>query len=273
MIAAEGFEMAIVRDRLEALLVGERLGRPLEIHASIASTNDRARELGRRGAADGCMVIAERQEAGRGRRGRRWESAPGGLYVSWLLRPPRRDQRYAAGLQLAAGVAVAETVGGLTGVLPTLLWPNDCLSGHAKLAGVLVEAESGAAGLDFLVCGIGVNVNQDAGDFPAELRGVAASLRTLSGKEFGLEEVAAELVRTLGPLEEAVRESGPEAVTARWQELSPTAQDHDVELETVEGPVRGRSAGLGPLGGLRVECATATREITLGELIRVRRPR
>lgn len=248
-----------------------RLGRPLELHDTIDSTNERARRLGRQRKPHGTLVCAEHQAAGRGRRGRVWESRPGGLYASLLLRPPEPIGDYGSALQLAAGLAVVEAVEPYLERPVELLWPNDCLIGHAKVAGVLVEGESGAEGIDFLVCGIGVNVNQSDDDFPSSLKGAATSLRLQAGRTIDRAVLLGTLMEAFSRWEETARREGPAAVASRWERHSPTAHDHDVEVETVDGVVRGRSAGLGPHGGLRVDRGGRIREIVLGELIRVRR--
>lgn len=259
-------------EALERLLEGSRLGHRIVALETVESTNQVARRLARAGAPDGTLVLAERQTAGRGRRGRVWASPAGlGLYASFVLRPEAPGPAYGAALQLAAGVAVAEAVAVWLPRPPELLWPNDCLADGAKLAGVLVEAESDGNGLDFLVCGIGVNVNQRATDFPAELVGVATSLRRLSGAPRSRTELLARLVRAMDAWDGAVRRGGPGAVAARWLELSPSSRGGHVELETEGGRVAGISAGLSPAGGLLVDVGGAVREIVTGELIRVRR--
>lgn len=273
-MAAEHAQDALALDprRLHEMLDDLRFGRRVEIHDSIGSTNDRAKSLGRGGAADGTVVAANHQTAGRGRRGRVWHSPAGaGLYVSVVLRSPAITAGYAAAVQLAAGVALAETLRPLVPRCPELLWPNDCLCDGAKIAGVLVEAESGAEGLDFLVCGIGVNVNQIESDFPSALMGAATSVRMLGGRVADRTELLGRLLQALDVWEDVARHRGTCGVIPRWEELAPSARGHEVELESVDGFVKGVSAGLGERGGLRVVSDGAEREVLLGELVRVRR--
>jgi BirA family biotin operon repressor/biotin-[acetyl-CoA-carboxylase] ligase len=133
--------------------------RLLELGA-VTSTNDVARALADRGEPAGLFVVADRQTAGRGREGRAWQSPPGNLYTSLVLRPPR-PLAEAANLSLVVGLALAETVGRLSGgrVEPRLKWPNDVQVDGAKLAGILLEgASDGRGGCLWLVVGIGVNV-------------------------------------------------------------------------------------------------------------------
>jgi BirA family biotin operon repressor/biotin-[acetyl-CoA-carboxylase] ligase len=135
-----------------------------------ASTNDDARRLAGEGAAEGTLVWALRQSAGRGRRGRRWESPAGNLYMSLLLRPDMPLAR-ASQVGFLAALAIAETVSAL---LPdravACKWPNDVLLAGRKVAGLLLESEARADGTaDWLVLGLGVNVasHPEGMEFPA----------------------------------------------------------------------------------------------------------
>lgn len=258
--------------RLRGLLKECRFGARLRTRRSVTSTNDVARQLGRNGEADATVIIAEEQTAGRGRRGRRWHSPPaGGIYASALLRPESLDSDYAAGLQLAAGVAVCDALERWLPTPPELLWPNDCVCRGAKIAGILVESESRDGGLDFLVCGMGVNVNQSAGDLDPDLIGLASSVRMLRDSPADLTRVTADLLVAFDRRERQVRGGGVAAIMAAWARRSPTVRGHEVEVETLDGRVRGASAGLSEAGALRVDTGDGVREISVGELIKVRR--
>ena len=139
---------------------------------SIGSTSDRLKALARGGAPEWTVVLADVQTGGRGREGRTWVSPPGGLYLSVLLRP--RFEKVGL-LPLAAGVAVAEAAGEL-GVRTELKWPNDVLASGRKLAGILSEAASGPAGVEWVALGIGVNVSLDAARLPPEMQDGVTSL-------------------------------------------------------------------------------------------------
>jgi BirA family transcriptional regulator, biotin operon repressor / biotin---[acetyl-CoA-carboxylase] ligase len=124
--------------------------------ASCGSTNDEAARLARAGAKHGTIVIAERQTSGRGRDGRVWQSPPGGLYLSAVLRPPMPVVDVPP-MTLAIGIGLCDAVREL-GVLAELKWPNDVLVAGRKLAGVLVEAQSQGGKLEAAIVGIGVNL-------------------------------------------------------------------------------------------------------------------
>jgi BirA family biotin operon repressor/biotin-[acetyl-CoA-carboxylase] ligase len=137
------------------------LWRALEVVAETGSTNVEVVEAARAGAAEGLVVVAEHQRAGRGRAGRRWSSPPrAGLAVSVLLRPAVPPVRW-GWLPLLAGVALAESVGRVAGVAASLKWPNDLLVDDRKCAGILAEVVG-----EGVVLGVGLNVTLGAGELP-----------------------------------------------------------------------------------------------------------
>ena len=145
-----------------ALIRDSALWRSLEVVDEIGSTNAELLDRAREDAPDGTVLIAEHQVTGRGRLDRLWTSPPrAGITVSFLLRPDVPAARR-GWLPLLTGVALAESVAEVTGVLPSLKWPNDLLAGDGrKLAGILAEA-SGRA----VVVGVGLNVSTTADELP-----------------------------------------------------------------------------------------------------------
>ncbi|MFQ5745075.1 MAG: biotin--[acetyl-CoA-carboxylase] ligase [Acidobacteriota bacterium] len=259
--------------RVHKALGNARIGGMIHYRASIGSTNDLARRLGQQGESDGCVVVAEEQTCGRGRRHRHWVSPAGrGLYLSVLLRPPTSAAAAGPASQLAAGIAVAEALAGFVPQTPTLRWPNDCYCGNRKLAGVLVEAEVTGLGLDFLVCGIGVNVNHVAEDFPGDIRNRVTSLRMLNGHRTDRFPVLVELLRSLQRWDDVWRRHGIGPIRERWLELSPATRGGEVEVRTDTELLRGVAAGLSASGQLRVQVSGRVREITVGEVVRLNRP-
>ena len=156
-------------EALGALLpLARRVGREILVLAETGSTNDVAAQLGRAGAPEGLVVFAERQTAGRGRLGRKWESAAHkGLWFSLLLRPTFALADWAR-LTTWAAVGIAR---GLEEALPgfraAVKWPNDIYLLGKKAVGILCESVAGPGG--YAVVGIGVNVNHTREDFPQEL--------------------------------------------------------------------------------------------------------
>lgn len=153
-------------------------GGRVEARPSLPSTNDRARELALAGAPEGTVVVADRQTAGRGRRGRAWSSPPGqGIWCSLIVRPPLEPGQWPRLVAWAAVAVVEAALPFVPGVSVGIKWPNDVLVDGRKAAGILLEVGRGDSGVPFAVVGIGLNVNQEPGHFPVSLREQATSLR------------------------------------------------------------------------------------------------
>lgn len=148
------------------------------------STNSVALELGRQGAADGTLVIAETQTKGRGRLSRKWVSPKGaGLYFSLILRPNLAPADFPK-ITLAAGVALCKALENVADVAPQIKWPNDILFDGKKCGGILAEAE-GLLGNDepFVVLGVGLNITTPLSAFPEDLRPRVTTLKDAAGQD------------------------------------------------------------------------------------------
>jgi hypothetical protein len=157
-------------------LTTERLGRKFHYFFELDSTNRYARSLAEHGAVEGEVVIAEQQTRGRGRLGRPWISPPYlNLYFSVVLRPTLPAE-HAPQITLAAAVAVADAVDAFSPIPAAIKWPNDILVDGKKLAGILIEGSTRPDRLEYLVLGIGINVNFPLEPMPPAIRGRATSL-------------------------------------------------------------------------------------------------
>lgn len=158
-----------------------RVGREIVIFEETDSTNDLARRAGDDGIAEGLVIFAETQRAGRGTQGRRWMSPPyRGLWFSVLLRPVTVPVERWPELTFCAALAVAEAAELSTGRAARIKWPNDVLVEGRKVAGILLECHHRSAP-GFVVLGIGINVLQREEDFDPEIRGRAGSLAMMRG--------------------------------------------------------------------------------------------
>ena len=190
LLAESGdFSAAAVRAGLRSRLLGQARWIWLE---ETDTTNNVAVRLAVEGAEEGCVVVAGRQSAGRGRKGRSWFSAPRSLAFTVVLRPSRTGAAEVTHMALAA---VCDAVRELTGLKPEIKTPNDVLLNGRKICGVLVESGHRADELEWMVIGVGVNVNARAEDFAPEIRDRAGSLLTASGRAVD----RAELLRRILP--------------------------------------------------------------------------
>ncbi|MEY2482974.1 MAG: BirA family transcriptional regulator [Verrucomicrobiota bacterium] len=190
----------LVAEELRAGLAGCRVGNEIVVVEEARSTNDLAWEAAERGASEGFVAFAERQTAGRGQYGRRWDSAPyRGLWLSVLLRPAM-TLRESTQLTSLLAEAVATAIKQETGCAASIKPPNDIYIAGRKVAGVLVEGRNDKGGNYVAVAGIGINVNQTIDDFPEELRATAGSLAMAGGRTIVRRELAIALLRNLSKL-------------------------------------------------------------------------
>jgi BirA family transcriptional regulator, biotin operon repressor / biotin---[acetyl-CoA-carboxylase] ligase len=175
-----------------------RIGWDIRYYGEVDSTQRVAAELARNGASQGTVVIAERQNAGRGRLSRTWHS-PGGvnLYMTVILRP-HMPLAEVSRLSLVAGVAVAEALETIVPGLVALKWPNDIWLRQRKAGGIIAEAVTDATqGLLCVLLGIGVNLNLALKDVPPELSGKATSVLIVTGRKCDRVQFAATLFNLL----------------------------------------------------------------------------
>ena len=241
-----------------------RLGSTVFRFDSLPSTNNLAWEMAQSGKGEGTAVIAREQTAGRGRQGRAWSSPPGaGLYVSLILRP---RVRLAASpiIALSAAIAVQETLEQVYRVPADIKWPNDVLARGRKICGILVEAAIEADKMLYAVMGIGVNLGQSK--FPDELKETATSLLIECGQSVTPDEFMERLLDRLDYwYRQAIAE--PQAVIARWKELSSYACGCPVRVEAPGGVIEGTTRGITETGALIVELGSGEmREIVSGEV-------
>jgi BirA family biotin operon repressor/biotin-[acetyl-CoA-carboxylase] ligase len=180
-------------------LAGCRVGSSLLCLDTVDSTSTECKRQAMAGASEGLVVIADEQTGGRGRLGRPFQSPLGcGLYLSALLRPPLEP---AAVTDMTAWVAVAvcDAIQAVCGLRPQIKWTNDIVLGGKKLVGILTELGlvSESNSLDYLVIGVGVNVNHRPEEFTPDVREMATSLYQALGRPVRRAELAAAVIRAL----------------------------------------------------------------------------
>jgi BirA family biotin operon repressor/biotin-[acetyl-CoA-carboxylase] ligase len=250
---------------MKALLETRAIGRVLEKHASIGSTNDRARELARRGAAHGLAVMADSQTRGRGQRGKTWSSPPGrGLYVSYLVRPSLHT-RSAPVLTLIAGLSLLDAVRKLWSLEAALKWPNDLLAreGRKKIAGVLVELSADQLRIDHAVIGIGVNLKDRA--WPAELDDYATSVEEVAGRSVERDPLYAAIAKELEAKLDEAESQGVAGIVERV-EVNLLGRGEVAELDVDGTKTRGVLAGLAEDGALVLSVEGREQTFHRGEL-------
>mgnify|MGYP001128904962 CR=1 FL=1 len=188
------------------------VGQRIIYYPSLTSTMKVAKREAQRGAAEGTVIIADEQTAGRGRKKRLWLSPKGNIALSIILYP---SAVYLPTLIMLASLAVVYSIESVTGLKPQLKWPNDVLINGKKVCGILVESEVRGSRVGYAVIGIGVNVNLRLSDFP-ELLPVATSLSDEMGREISLVEVIRHLLVELERLYLTLPSGG--SIYQQWRE-------------------------------------------------------
>ena len=180
--------------RIERGLRDCAVGHDIHLHDTLESTMDEAKSLAEHGAAEGTVVIAEEQRAGRGRFERSWVSEPGkDLLFSVVFRPTAAQAPY---VNMAAALAVRATVSEHTGLDTTIKWPNDVKLEGRKVSGILVESTVSRTSIEYTVLGVGLNVNSNPAGIP-EIAPVATSMYREAGRPFDRSEVLIRVLRDL----------------------------------------------------------------------------
>lgn len=244
------------------------LGSRIIYHAETGSTSDDAAALATDLAAEGTIVLADRQTKGRGRRGRDWFSPPGsGLYVSVVLTPARASDppRATMLLTLMAAVGLSDAVRTAAGIDVAIKWPNDLLIGGRKLAGILAEGLSGhGRGVESVVLGYGINVARTS--FPPELASRATSLESELGREIDRFTLFAETVAALAARYDDLLSGRFDAILDDWRARAYRLRGAPVTWDGPHGVLTGESAGIDDDGALLVRTGGRIERIVAGEV-------
>ena len=221
------------------------VGRRIMFFQNLGSTMDEANHHGGAGVLDGTVVLAETQQASRGRFGRTWVSQPGNLYFSVVFYPGLKALPLLSPL---GGVAVVRAIAKTTGLHPRIKWPNDVLIGGKKVAGILVESVISGEEVRYAVLGIGVNVALDP-EALGELSATATSLNAAAAREVPREELLRRLLQELDGLYLALRKG--ESPIEEWRGLLDTLGCRVTATAGREFPT-GIAEGVDDLGNLQL---------------------
>jgi BirA family biotin operon repressor/biotin-[acetyl-CoA-carboxylase] ligase len=207
-------------DEIEACLTTRIMGRAsIVVFKQTDSTNQQARMLADQGAPEGTVVVAESQTGGRGRRGRQWLSPAGqGLCLSIVLRPPLTPAQ-APQITLMTAVAVARTLKN-AGVRAHIKWPNDILVEGKKIAGILTEISTEMDQVDWVIVGLGLNVNTPADQMPAPIREFATSMQIQKGCSISRTGLLNDLLYSFEECYGQLKSEGFALLMEQWRQMS-----------------------------------------------------
>ncbi|MDI6704077.1 MAG: biotin--[acetyl-CoA-carboxylase] ligase [bacterium] len=241
------------------------IGHKIYYFKETGSTNDVARDLALASEEEGTLVIAERQTKGKGRIGRRWVSPFGGIWMSLILRP-RVSPADASRLTLLSSLAVCKSIKKVVGLPVFLKWPNDVLIGKKKVCGILTEMDSELDLINFVIVGIGINVNMDMNVFPEGLQKTATSIKEELGKDIKRIDLLKSLLEELERLYLLFTEGKFSWILKEWKGYD-CIFGHDVEVATLGEIIKGRAMGVDEDGALIIKGLNgATKRILSGDV-------
>ena len=242
------------------------IGKEMKYFPSVDSTNHEAKALAYHGAAEGTIVVAEEQDSGKGRLDRNFYSPRGkGIWFSVILRPkflPHDAPKFT----LMAAVAVAEAMARFN-LKAQIKWPNDIMFDGRKLVGILTEITGELARINYMVIGIGINVNMSRADFPEELQNVAASLSEMSGEDLSRVEIFRAVLEEFDKLYLEVKAEGFDKVIERWKKYNVTLGKNIRVISAGDDEnFTGKAIDLDEDGALVVETSQGRRTVYAGDV-------
>ncbi|MFW6147859.1 MAG: biotin--[acetyl-CoA-carboxylase] ligase [Thermodesulfobacteriota bacterium] len=256
-------------DSLDSERLRERLPQSLFTQAVhyvpvLGSTNAWAKELAKRGEAEGSLVITEKQTAGRGRMGRQWHSPFGvNILFSVLFRPPFTIDRVFSITMLSAA-SLVDAIRETTGLTALIKWPNDIYCNGKKMAGILTEFSAGTKSVEYVVVGIGINANWEPGAIQ-ELRGLATSLMSEMGQPACREVVLSTILERLEKNYRLLLRGEDAVIRDRWNRHSMVV-GKEVMIDPEGARIRAKAIGIDRNGALLIEEEGRTSSVVCGDV-------
>lgn len=252
----KGYRLSGVPDTIAAREVGSRLtthrmGREIRYFSTIDSTNQFAKKIAEEGAADGTLIIADEQTAGKGRSGRHWVTRPGEAASFTLILRPKLPPDKVSMVTLVMGLAVSNTVHALYDVDAGIKWPNDVVLDGKKICGILTEMSAEINEVHYIVIGVGINANMT--QIPQELMQTATSLELVLGRSVNRAQLLAVLMQEFEDLYERFEETGSLKDMMEAYNRVCVNQDRPVRVLDPKGEYTGIARGIDEHGVLLVE--------------------
>lgn len=232
---------------------------------TIDSTNTKAQELAEKGYPSGTLVVADKQESGKGRRGRSWVSPSGtGIFMTLMIKPDINPNN-ASMLTLVAALAVAKAITSVTGEKALIKWPNDIVVNGKKVCGILTEMNAQFDYINHIVVGIGINVHNES--FPEEISQMASSLMIeAGGKRFHRAQIIAETMSYFEQYYDTfLKTQDLSALVREYDELL-VNRNKSVRVLDPKEPFDGKAMGITPKGELIVDTWESRKLVSSGEV-------
>ena len=263
------FPDLMLAEEIRRNLKAGQMGREIHSYLSLISTNNTAFKLAEGGTAEGTIVIAEGQMGGKGRMGRKWHSPRGkGIYFSLILKPGIPPVAV-PGLTLAASLSVLDAVIRITGIAGEVKWPNDCLYNGRKFCGILTELSAETDRVNFIILGIGINVNQKQSELPSEIRKKATSLRIMTGNTVNRLELLKTILTRFNTLYRRFKKEGLEKLLPDYYSYA-SFFGREIRLKMGNIAVRGKAIGIDRTGAIIIETGSGEKIFSAGEISMVK---
>lgn len=232
---------------------------------TIDSTNIKAQELAEKGYQSGTLVVADKQESGKGRRGRSWVSPSGtGIFMTLMIKPDINPNN-ASMLTLVAALAVAKAITSVTGEEALIKWPNDIVVNGKKVCGILTEMNAQFDYINHIVVGIGINVHNES--FPEEISQMASSLMIeAGGKRFHRAQIIAETMSYFEQYYDTFLETQDLSALVREYDELLVNRNKSVRVLDPKEPFDGKAMGITPKGELIVDTWESRKLVSSGEV-------
>lgn len=232
---------------------------------TIDSTNTKAQELAEKGYQSGTLVVADKQDSGKGRRGRSWVSPSGtGIFMTLMIKPDINPNN-ASMLTLVAALAVAKAITSVTGEEALIKWPNDIVVNGKKVCGILTEMNAQFDYINHIVVGIGINVHNES--FPEEISQMASSLMIeAGGKRFHRAQIIAETMAYFEQYYDTFLKTQDLSALVREYDKLLVNRNKSVRVLDPKEPFDGKAMGITPKGELIVDTWESRKLVSSGEV-------
>ena len=266
-----GIPDSLIPSEVQWKLKTKVFGKAVVSYKKVDSTNDIAYSLAEKGVREGMVILADEQAKGKGRHGRSWASPPrSGIYKSCIIRPPIAPSEIPK-ITLVAAVAVAKAIRQVTGLEATIKWPNDILIRGEKACGILTEMRAEQDSVDFMVLGIGVNVNTPQKSLPKGATSLKEELRRAKrDEEISRIELAKKILEMLDEYYIMLKEKGSKPIIEEWKGLSSMLGSR-VKAVLPNRTIEGQAHDIDPDGALVLRLDSGVLEkVSSGDIVMVR---
>lgn len=250
---------------IKSLLHTDWVAKEVLYFDTIDSTNTKAQELAEKGYPSGTLVVADKQESGKGRRGRSWVSPSGtGIFMTLMIKPDINPNN-ASMLTLVAALAVAKAITSVTGEEAMIKWPNDIVVNGKKVCGILTEMNAQFDYINHIVVGIGINVHNES--FPDEISQMASSLMIeAGGKRFHRAQIIAETMSYFEQYYDTFLKTQDLSALVREYDKLLVNRNKSVRVLDPKEPFDGKAMGITPKGELIVDTWESRKLVSSGEV-------